>query len=235
MNMFASALIGTSVFVLGTSSALAQEMAPAPPPPYSEETAVTPAEVDASAYLRERLGISSAEASERLALQDAAIEWAGALAQSSPPGFVDIDIEHEPTFKVNVYFSREIAQAEIARLAPPKLRRYVKVKRVKSNAQELEQDIQSILKALDGRGIEYAIYNDLRTEKIVIELVDTERRKELMELIPPNLRSQIKIKKGQKTVDTGGIFSGNWYRTGGPPEVFVPQLGLCVPVVGKKG
>lgn len=214
MVKFRRLLLTALAVTFGQPSSMAQD-GPTPPPP-GNATPVQSAEVDSLAYIAKRFGLSRADAERRLALQDEAAQWAERLVVSAPAGFVDIDIEHEPSFVVNVYFARDASQAEVAQLAPPELRRYVKARRVRKAKAAIQDDIQTIFTTLSGTEIEYAVYSDLRSNKIVIELVDQNRRQEVLALLPSDLRADTLIKQGKRTINAGGIYSGNWYLKGGP-------------------
>lgn len=199
-----------------SNPAFAQEQpAPAAPPPVSDETIVKPNQVDPQAAVAELLGVSSSEATKRLVLQEAAANWAADLAANPPAGFVDIDIEHSPRFVVNVYFTREVSASELTRLAPNALNPFVRIKRVKKSLAEIAQDREAIVKALSEAGIEYALYSDLRTEKIVIALFNQQDKNRALELLPPTIRPDIRFEQGRKTLDVGSIYSGNWFQSGG--------------------
>lgn len=188
---------------------------PDAPPVLDEQTTVAPAEVDATAAVSEMLGISTSEVDERLTLQDAAADWASELARNAPAGFVSLDIEHTPRFVVNVYFTRDVPAQEVARIAPPALRRYIRASRVKRSLEEMELAKSTIVDALGDSGIEYALYSDLRTDKIVVALFDQAQKNEALDLLPADLRSDIRFEQGKRSRDVGGIYSGNWYRKGG--------------------
>lgn len=109
-------LLGVSLLCLGTA-AVAQAQ-PAPPAPYSAELQAQGAAVDPAAGYASEFKVSREVARANLKLQDEAITFASQLEASNPAGFVDLVIKHQPTFKVTVYYNKDVDRAALTRSAP---------------------------------------------------------------------------------------------------------------------
>lgn len=88
------------------------------------------------------------------------------------------------------------------------------MKRVKYSKAERQQEIDSIVSAITAIGVDFGVFQELSSDKIVLELADMGDKQRVMKLIPPKLRSVIKVRKGFKVKKTGGIYAGNWYKKG---------------------
>ena len=80
-----------------------QSPAPSPPIPFAADSiekgkAANPADSFAKAF-----GVSLDQAKERLRLQDFAAQFASDLVTTAPAGFVDLEIDHVPNFKITIY------------------------------------------------------------------------------------------------------------------------------------
>lgn len=212
----ALALAATAV---PASIAAAQENAATPPgvpPPLSEESRATATEVDAARAVGQMLGISASEAHERLALQEQAAEWASTLVQQNPSGFVDIELRHEPSFKVVIFYNQSVDRELLQRNAPVALRRYLVFRPVKRNGQQVTDDTALVVQALRTADIPFGAFYSLEEDKIIVEIPDLSLREQVERAIPAPLRQDVLIRQGLVARNSGSVYGGNWYRNGGP-------------------
>jgi hypothetical protein len=162
------------------------------------------------------LGISSSEASERLALQEEASRWAGTLVEQNPAGFVDIELRHEPNFKVLIFHSGSIDRELLQKNAPVALRRYLVFRPAKRNKSQVAGDTAQVVDALRRAKLRFGAFYSLEDDKVIVEIPDLSLRSEVEEAVPAALRPDVLIRQGNVARDSGTIYGGNWYRTGGP-------------------
>lgn len=92
-----------------TFPVLAQDTSPpAPPMEFSESSVAQGKSSDVAAAYARHFAIDNRKAREQLALQDRAAQYASDLRASDPEGYVDLEIEHTPNFKVSVYYAKSI-------------------------------------------------------------------------------------------------------------------------------
>ncbi len=198
------------------SIADAQQTPPPAPPPLSDETKAKPGQTDATRAVAQMLRVSPAEASERLALQEEASRWASTLVEQNAAGFVDIELRHEPNFKVEIFYNGSIDRELLQRNAPVSLRRYLVFRPVKRDKSQVAGDTAQVVEALRRAKVRFGAFYSLADDKVVVEIPDLSLRGQAEEALPPALRSDVLIRQGNVAHDSGGIYGGNWYRAGGP-------------------
>lgn len=109
-----------------------QEAPVAPlPPPDRGDAAAAPAGNPAVLSLMQADGISRAEAEERIALQADILALLQNSALLDAAGFVDLAVQHRPVYQVWLNFVDNRDKSALLKEIPPKLRRYVKIRKAK--------------------------------------------------------------------------------------------------------
>lgn len=142
---------------------------------------------EGAAYLQERFGLSTQEADRRLALQDRAEDIAAAIARDHPDGFLGMEIQHEPVFKIVISVSRGADQAAIRNLLAPDLRSVIRFRVSKYDRKTADDTMQAIFAALGS--IDFSVAFDYPRDRFVVSSANNK----VTELIPPALRPDVFI------------------------------------------
>lgn len=214
-RLLAAFLLSSTAAAANSSAVQEAAQAPSPPPPLSEQTRAIPGRTEARA-IAEMLGISPAAASERLALQNQAASWAGTLIAQNPDGFVDVELRHEPTFKVIVFYNGSVDQSRLQSDAPVAIRRYLVFRPVNRNRARVASDTAQVVEALRTANLQFGAFYDLEADKIVVEIPDLGQREAVERAVPAALRQDVTIRRGATARNSGGVYGGNWFRKGSP-------------------
>lgn len=206
--------IGAALGVLITSqSALAQGRIPTPPPPVKAKPASTD---PLAAVIANSNGVAPAEAGNRAqALRDVQALIDQAVAYDSA-AFAGVWVDEAPQFQVTIGFTGQEDRRAFLERVPPSLRRYVKVRSVSKSLTQNQADVDAILEAVKDSKIEFTVGFNPRTQQYEVNVADAGRVQAVRDLIPPNLRSIVKIERGatlksfQTNVRTGDAVYGGW-------------------------
>ncbi|MCM3681034.1 S1 family peptidase [Sphingomonas paucimobilis] len=200
--------------LLCTTPLAAQEMkAPPLPTPQNSKGSGKDLQVE---YLAQQYGISAAEAAERVdALRDVQ-QIVDVAVASDPDGFAGLWVEHTPTFKIIVAFTGQDERKAFLDQIPAKLRRYVQLRNATKSLAAAQQDLDAILKAITAAKLPFETYFEPRSQNYVVTVKDQAAAQTARGLIPPTLRSAVKVEVGpilqtfQTNVRPGDAVYGGW-------------------------
>ena len=201
-------MVPVALFLAAVWSMSASAQAPRSPDP-SPPKRVEPI-VGAKTYLERHFGLSKQEADARLQRQADVETLSVSLAAKHGGSYLGAVIDHQPAYGVLLVFDRDVTQAELNEDIPPSLRPYVKLKRSRYTATEIEQRQRELVAALGS--IPFSISYDYRTDKFELRA----DRQDALEKIPASLRSDVIFHVGgapvaaQTGVQPGDEVYGGW-------------------------
>lgn len=173
------------------------------------------------AHFMKKYGISAADALERVELEAEVNKLAAELGSGTDEGFGGIWIEHEPVYRIVVAFTDNKDRTALRERVSPKMRRHLQIKNVAKNQRQLEADIDAVILSLAASKIEYVSFYDQKGDTLVVEVADEGQVGVVRNLVPPRLRSEIKVRKGVlpeklqiANVQPGDeVYGGWWHHT----------------------
>lgn len=209
-------VISAAIVALLPSLALAQAGGPPPTPPELNDEAIAKGRSsDTSRAYAEAFGVNATEAKDRLAAQDRAVVYAEGLLSSDPSGFVDLEIQHEPSFKIVVYYNKSIDRQKLTSAAPVELRRYLVFNPINKARDEIRADRQAVSQALAAAGLQYGLEFSLRRGEFILEIPVNADEARYRAVLPPLTRANISVVRGATSVDAAGLYGGYWFEAGG--------------------
>ena len=200
-------ILVSSSALLATSPALAQEPERTIDP--QMETPESPGE----SYLAKKFKLSKTEARKRMKLQAEAETLATDLAVKYPDIFLGVDIQHEPVYQVTASFSSDAKANEVRAMVPAGLRSVFKTRVSKFNPASSQAMTDELTKLLSGR--DASIYFSYGKDRFVVQVAE-EAVNEVKALIPPSMRSDVTVQKGnpsrklQTNATTAEWIYGGW-------------------------
>ena len=233
-----TALVSAAMVALSPSVASAQPEGPPPTPPELSEQAVAKGKSsDISRAYAEVFGVNSGEARDRLAEQDRAVVYAEELLRSEPLGFVDLEIEHEPNFKIVIYYNKSIDRQKLTSAAPVELRRFLVFNPINKSREEIRTDRRVVSQALTAAGLQYGLEFSLRKGEFVLEIPANADEDRYRAVLPDLTRATISIVRGATSVDAAGLYAGIGSRPnstappGGPFATLPARRGFSPPAI----
>lgn len=164
--------------------------APVAPPPPSDrgDTAVAAQGNPAVQSLMQADGISRAEAEERIALQADILDLLQNSALLDAAGFVDLAVQHTPAYQVWLNFADNSDKSALLKEIPPKLRRYVKIRKAKHDRTGRAAGFNALARAISATGQTYPIGYDSIAEVFFVDVPDASARAAVLAAIPPGSR-----------------------------------------------
>lgn len=207
-----TSLVAAAIVSLLSSASFAQGAQPPPAPPELSDEAVTKGKSsNISRAYAQAFGVDATEATERLAAQNSAAAYAEGLLSSEPEGFVALEIEHQPNFKIVVYYNKSIDRQKLTRAAPVQLRRYLIFNPINKAREELWADRQAISRALSDSGLQYGLEFSLRNAEFILEIPAGADETLYRAVLPTIERAKISIVRGAASVDAAGLYGGYWF------------------------
>lgn len=206
-------LLGASLLCLGTA-AVAQAQ-PAPPAPYSAELQAQGAAVDPAAGYASEFKVSREVARANLKLQDEAITFASQLEASNPAGFVDLVIKHQPTFKVTIYYNKDVDRAALTRSAPVELRRYLVFNPLNRSRSELMDGRKALHRAVSALSRPFALEFDFDTDRYILQIPQDAEEAAYANALPAELRGSVDIRRGPMAANVAALYAGWWFTAAG--------------------
>jgi hypothetical protein len=204
-------------------SAFAQEVPIAPAPPPIGGTAEQSVGNPAVASLMQSDKLSKADAEERIALQADILAFLQKSDILSNAGFVDLAVQHEPVYQIWLNFVDNSDKASVLKEIPPKMRRYVKIRKAKRNRDGRGAGFTALAKAVAGTGKAYPIGYDSIAELYFVEVPDQATKMAVESAIPPGLTTETEVQireipqveQSQSTTTTPtGVVAGDWAAAG---------------------
>lgn len=197
-----------------------------PPPPDKGETVPAAGGNPAVQSLMQTDGISRAEAEERIALQADILALLQNTSLLQSAGFVDLAVQHKPVYQVWLNFTDNSDKSALLKAVPPKLRRYVKIRKAKHDKSGRSAGFNVLSKAIAATGQAYPIGYDAVAEQYFVDVPDATTRREVLAAIPPGLADDVRVDVGpipvpEQNASTSatptGARAGDWaaggYRT----------------------
>lgn len=185
------------------------------PQPFSDSLIATGKQSDPAVALGQDLKIPVSEARDRLALQQATARYAEALLVGNPDGFVDLEIRHEASFKVIVYYAKSVDRNAMTALAPAELRRYLVFRPLSASHNTIKTEQDTITATLRNAGLPFGVEFDLSTDRFRVTIPDLAREQEYRNKLPANLAQRIEIISGGVSQDVAAIYGGWWWHNSG--------------------
>ena len=215
---------GVAIFTVTAASAQQIAEAPTPPPPgtQTDDGGRNPAVT----YLMQVYNLSETEAAERIALQDEVGKLAEQLTNSDDPTFADIEIQHEPTFKIIVSFADKSDRKAFLQSVEPKIRRYVQIKQVKRSKSARKGEMRRLEESLNGgRRIDvrageapFVVTYNNDEEIFTVYIPTNAMQEELAAQVPDNIKSEVRFVVGAlpRPSQSGpeGVQPGDWATAG---------------------
>lgn len=199
-----------ALMLAASGSLMAQQNQDRPPAPpaYDEKARAQRAGNSAVKAYAADARVSEAEAQNRLAAQQEAIDWASELAKNSSGGIVEVRIAHQPAFKVEVLYNGSFDQNGIMASAPVSLRRYPVFRPSRRTKAEIEGQQTEIATALRAAKIRFGLSYDFDTEKFIVSLPEGMGHAKVREAVPPSLRGDVTLQTGATTAPIGTVYGG---------------------------
>lgn len=182
--------------LIAATPTIAQEV-PASPLSYTPELLEKGASGDPAAAYANDFKVSRTSAKENLKLQDEAVAFATQLQASNPAGFVDVAIRHGPSFKVILFYNKDIDRAALTRSAPVDLRRYLFFNPLTRSKVELMEGRKALHRALSGLNRPFGLEFDYDTDRYVLQIPQEADEATYTSVIPASLRSEVEIRRAQ--------------------------------------
>lgn len=205
-----------SVWALPMTGLNAQRTDPtAPAVPFSESAVANGKRATpASAYATD-MGVDVDEARARLRLQDEATQYAATLMAENPTGFVEMELQHKPTFKVVLYYQKSIDRELLTRSAPVTLRKYLVFNPINKSREQILQNRQAINAALNAAGLRYGLEFSLRSGKFKLQIPEQADEASYLAVLPSTISSDLTIIRGPMAEDIDALYGGWWFTAGG--------------------
>lgn len=136
---------------------------------------VTP-QVYATSVLQDMYNISAEEAELCLELQNEVINLSEKLNELKLRGYVDMYIQHEPTYKVVVLVTKNTSKTNKAKIKKlvPALTKYIEIKTVKMSLAQQNQAHDRLSQLLANAKIDNTSLFDLETQKFMVTVENQE-------------------------------------------------------------
>lgn len=200
-------------FLLTVATHSPAQMPAAPPAP--NERALAGGLSPSVSFLMQDVGISEAEARERIELQQEVSESTSRL--QADPAFGGVWLEQKPAFKVVIAFADRQERQSLRDSLSPRLRKYVSIVPVTKSLRQADSDMESIIGSLKSLGLPYEGLFNPRNQKFVISVETDEARGRVVQLLPPQLRGDVEVeikRLSRKQAPPTGVQSGDWIAGG---------------------
>lgn len=182
----------------------------------------------AAHHLMQTYGISEAEATNRIRLQQDILTLSQRLEQEDDPAFTDLWIEHQPVYKIVIGFADAKDRTALLQSIDPKLRRYVQIRQMPKSRSQIQADLDALTAAINKAGIPYTGGYDMPNGRFVIVTESPADAQRVRELIPPALRGDVQVIQGKvprnsagpSYVQPGDYLEAGWivYSSAGSPN-----------------
>lgn len=219
--------VSVALATLLAAPTLAQEapVAPAPPPDKGDSASVSTGNPAVQSLIATD-GISRAEAEERINLQADILNLLQKTSLLQAAGFVDLAVQHKPVYQVWLNFVDNGDKNALLQEIPPKLRRYVKVRKAKHDKSGRAAGFNALAKSISATGRPFPIGYDSVAEQFFVDVPDAATRATVLAAIPPGLVADVRVDIGpipvpeqnaSVTATPTGVNTGDWvaggYRT----------------------
>ncbi|MEE4211667.1 MAG: S1 family peptidase [Parvularcula sp.] len=147
-------------------------------------------------------------------LQDQAAQYGQELLVTNPSGFVDLEIRHQPNFKVFVYYDKDIDRKALTSAAPVKLRRFLVFNPINKSRAQLQQDREAIHNSLSNAGLRFGLEFTLRTGKFVLTIPETAEVADYETVLPDTMKADVEIIQGPLSANLANLYGGWWFQQG---------------------
>jgi hypothetical protein len=221
---FCQAALALALAAASTTVA-AQTPPPAPPsepgkanPNRSEMPPAAVGRNPAAHHLMQTYKISEAEAADRIRLQQDVLALSQRLDRDGDPAYTDLWIEHQPVFKIVIGFADAKERTALLQSIDPKLRRFVQIRQMPKNRQQIQADLDAIIAAVNKAGIPYTGGYDTPNGRFVIVTESPADAQRVRELVPAALRGDVQVIQGKvprnsagpSYVQHGDYLEGGW-------------------------
>jgi hypothetical protein len=196
MRSFRSRLypIAALSLLAGFAGTAAAQEAPATAPPRGKELKSYPTPPGA-AHLAKEFGISLAEASRRIALQDRIGALAEQLQAGTDPEFAGIWIQHAPSFKVVIAFTKPSDAKLSALTIDPEIRSLIELRALPRGRGELLAEQDRIITLLP-RTIQWVSYIEEETGRLAVRVETEVVAQQVRSLLAASGLSQVAVVLG---------------------------------------
>lgn len=156
-------------------------------------------------YLMQQYDISEQKAQERIDLQLDIAEMAQSIMDRNIPGYIGLYIQHEPNFKVEVLFEKDLVDGkfnkndlieELTRDQQKGLRPHVRVRKVNRSSQSISEDTQSLSSVFNSTDIPYIGGFDFQSLKFNFTASTIDEVDILQDLVPADLLNDVEFDVG---------------------------------------
>lgn len=225
MRRSVTASLSAALLALSLSTVAAAQNPPAAPSTKPDKTiqkrtdAPQPAigRNPAAHHLMQTYGISEAEATNRIRLQQDILALSQRLEQEGDPAFTDLWIEHQPVYKIVIGFADAKERTALLQSIDPKLRRYVQIRQMPKSRRQIQADLDALTAAINKAGIPYTGGYDMPNGRFVIVTESPADAQRVRELIPPALRGDVQVIQGKVPRNSAGpsyVQPGNYLEAG---------------------
>lgn len=158
-------------------------------------------------HLQRRFNLTQEQLAERMALEADVRQAATDLSSAFPNELLATIIDHTPTYRVTIVFSRDVPASEIQGRVPASLRRYLHTKRSRYTGEQIQERQTLIAEALTSLKLPNSIAYDFRTDKFIVSGGSDEGT--LLQAIPVALRSDVIVRTGYPSLHQTGIRTGD--------------------------
>ena len=147
-------------------------------------------------YLQSRYGISAQEAQERVDLERHVAALSAKMRQAADSTYSGITIDHEPVYRITVSFTEQKDANTFRESIDPTLRRYINIRFVKLNRDQISAGMDELLTALASADpTRFVIAFDERNSKFLVKFDDDAIGSKIRSLLPAHLQSDTIIRK----------------------------------------
>jgi len=167
-------------------------------------------------YLMEQFGISEKKAQERIDLQLDIADLSQAIEDGDFPGYIDMYIQHEPNFKVEVLFNKDEVDGlfnkndlimGLDQAQQKKLRPHVRIRKIKGAREDIVQQMQALSLLFDTTGVRYLGGFNLQSMKFTFTAETNTDIALLQAVVPAELFEDVVLEFG--AVPSIQLVSGN--------------------------
>lgn len=158
------------------------------------------------------MGVSRQLAEERLALQADAAQYAQALHEGDPEGFVEVEVRHRGSFKVLVFYTDEADRSALTAAAPVALRRYLAFQPVRFNRSQVEANRKTLTELFRDQPYGFGITYSYDREEFTVTASEAADIAALRAVVPSTLRSRVTFETGPTIRPVAAIYGGWWYK-----------------------
>jgi len=156
-------------------------------------------------YLMEQYGISEDDAQSRIDLQLDIADMAQSIIDRSIPGYIGLYIQHEPNFKIEVLFQKDLADGkfnkntlikELSNQQKKRLRPHVRVRKIKRSSDSIENDTQVLSSLFGNENISFIGGFNFETLKYTFKVSSQAEKDTIVGQIPADLQDDVVINVG---------------------------------------